>query len=57
MMGLVAATWLAFAPAAESPPPSPRSHAGRPYHLDLEVQTNVPIDVGARITAEFPYRL
>lgn len=27
------------------------------YHLDLTLHTDVPVQVGGRITAEFPYRL
>lgn len=37
--------------------PSLKGHEGRDYHLDVEAQTNLPVDVGARISAEFPYRL
>lgn len=34
-----------------------RSLRDGPYHLDLRVQTDFPISVGARIAAELPYRL
>ncbi len=56
---LALATWLALAPqpSAVEEAPSPKSHQGRKYHLDIEAQTNLPLDVGARISAEFPHRL
>ncbi len=56
-------------PAQDSPPAkersgrrrmqasSPRGHGGNPWHLDLELITDVPVDVGARVSAELPYRL
>ncbi len=28
-----------------------------PYHLELQLQTDFPVSVGARIKAEFPYRI
>jgi len=39
------------APAKRGP-----SRAG-PYHLDLQVQTDFPVAIGGRISAEFPYRI
>lgn len=48
-------------PQIESPPPTSARH-GRPlregpYHLDIRLQTDFPVSVGARINAEFPYRI
>lgn len=49
-------------PSVESPAP-PKSGPARsplrdgPYHLDLRVQTDFPVSVGARINVEFPYRI
>lgn len=49
-------TFLASAIACLADP-SPKAHDGRDYHLDVEAQTNLPIDVGGRISVEFPHRL
>jgi hypothetical protein len=43
--------------AAPTPTPKRRSLREGAYHLDLRVQTDFPISVGARIAAELPYRL
>ncbi|MEM6292900.1 MAG: hypothetical protein AAGA54_16615 [Myxococcota bacterium] len=54
---------LAVLVAAPTPDPSstetpaPKAHEGRAFHLDVEAETNLPVDVGARITAEFPLRI
>lgn len=55
----------AASPAPESTEEVPTATASRsrrpsrdgPFHLDLQAQTDFPVAVGARISAEFPYRL
>lgn len=57
---------LALGPAASNPPeeePAATTRSTRkvsrdgPFHLDLQLQTDFPVAVGARISAELPYRL
>jgi len=40
-----------------TPPPARRPLREGPYHLELQVQTDFPVSVGARIKAEFPHRI
>jgi len=45
------------APPASKPTPTRKSLRDGPYHLDLRVQTDFPVAVGARLNAEFPHRM
>lgn len=56
---LLLALHLGAPPEPQTPPSPPARRTLRQgdYHLDLQVQTEFPVAVGARLSAEFPYRI
>jgi hypothetical protein len=58
VIGLAAGpTFAEDGPSDAIEEPTRKGHQGRPYHLDLEAHTSVPLDAGVRLGAEFPHRL